>query len=246
MIEINLALLEHSELIRPARGEMEAAYLFKHGLVQETAYDSLLKHDRKRLHRFVAHALENNYPNTLDELAPLLAQHWDDAEEPQRAFDYYLRAGDTAAHKYANAEAMQAFNCARTLVPQIEISSAQAQDLFAQRGRVLELDGKYDGAVENYKELEAWATAHGDASLELDALNRRTTIYSTPSRLFDLERGEELAQQALALARRAGDRAGEAKVLWNLLLLNHFVGRFEQAIQYGEASLAIARELKLR
>ena len=39
--------------------------------------------------------------------APLLAQHWDDADEPQRAFDYYLRAGDTAARKYANAEAMR-------------------------------------------------------------------------------------------------------------------------------------------
>lgn len=241
-----LTLLEQSQLIRQVGGEPDEEYMFKHGLVQETAYDSLLKQDRKRLHQFVAQALERTHPRALDALAPLLAQHWDHAGETARAYEYYVRAGDNAARIYANAEALAAYDRARDLSNDIPLSSEQLQHLYTNRGRVLELRGSYDRALENYQQEETTGQSRSDSSLELDALIHRTTLYVTPNKLFDLTHGLDLANRALTLARASGNRPAEAQVLWNLLLLHHFNGDYEQAIQYGEASLAIAREFNLR
>lgn len=99
MLEPTLALLEHSALIRrPLWGKLEQPlpepeYVFKHALVQEIMYQSLLKHDRRRLHRLVAESLELADSERLDQVASLLALHWHEAGDAPRAFAYYLRAG---------------------------------------------------------------------------------------------------------------------------------------------------------
>ena len=76
-LDSQLAQLESAQLVRrhtdPSTGSGELAYLFKHTLVQETAYASLLRQERRRLHRAVAETLERAYPERLDEFAPMLA-----------------------------------------------------------------------------------------------------------------------------------------------------------------------------
>src|SRR5690606_9644008 len=73
-----LSTLESSGLIRLAQVDPELEYLFRHALVQEAAYSSLLQTDQKRLHREVGEALEHSYPDRLDsrELAPVLGHHF--------------------------------------------------------------------------------------------------------------------------------------------------------------------------
>lgn len=246
MLNDNLTRLEQSDLIRRAGYTADWVYWFKHGLVQETAYDSLLKHDRKRLHLFVAHSLQDAPDSAAENNALILAKHWDEAGEPARAFACYLRAGENAARVYAHAEALMAYDRAHALSRQIEVASPQALELYLARGRVMELRGEYAEALANYEELEQLAERRGDAELQLQALIQHAKIHSTPNNLFDLARAEALSLRALDLARAIRDRAAEAKALWNLLLVNYFVGKHEQAIQYGEASLSIARELNLR
>jgi tetratricopeptide (TPR) repeat protein len=74
-----------------------------------------------------------------------------------------------------------------------------------------------------------------------------TTLLATPTPRFDAERGRELAERALALARELGDRLAESKALWNLMILNVFGGGdLHEALDAGERSLAIARELNAR
>ncbi len=72
----HLTRLETAGLIRLAQIQPELEYLFRHALIRDAAYQSLLKADRKPLHRVVAEALERLYPDRLDELAPLLGQHY--------------------------------------------------------------------------------------------------------------------------------------------------------------------------
>lgn len=246
MLNDNLTRLEQSDLIRRAAQTPEWAYWFKHGLVQETAYDSLLKQDRKRLHLYVAQSLQDAPDSAAENSALILAKHWDEAGEPARAFACYLRAGANAARVYAHAEALMAYDRAHARSRQIELASPQALELYLSRGRVMELRGEYAEALANYEELEQLAERRGDAELQLQALIQHAKIHSTPNNLFDLTHAEALSLHALDLARAILDRAAEAKVLWNLLLVNYFVGKHEQAIQYGEASLALARELNLR
>ena len=79
----------------------ELEYLFRHALVQDAAYDSLLLADRRQLHQMVGEVLEQAYPERLAEFAPVLAQHFTMAGLDDKALDYLILAGDTAANIYA-------------------------------------------------------------------------------------------------------------------------------------------------
>jgi len=108
----HLAQLEFSGLVRLAQALPELEYLFRHALIQDAAYRSLVKADRRTLHRIVGEALERAYADRIDEIAPLLARHFDEAGDDDRALKYFTLAGDVAARTYANAEAILHYTCA--------------------------------------------------------------------------------------------------------------------------------------
>lgn len=237
--------LEHTDLIRQA-SEAELAYWFKHGLVQDTAYGSLLKNDRKRLHRLVAESLEREYPKSLDENAARLAQHYAEAGDDEKALEYARRAGDAAARLYANSEAIVQYRLALDLALKLgESCKSQLVPLMTHLGRTLEISSRYKEAVALYEEMEKIAQERGDRALELNALVLQATLHSTPTPLYDIYQGNLLAQRTLALARELGDSQAEAKVLWNLELLAWFSGKSRDAVTYGEESLARARQANL-
>ncbi len=124
-----------------------------------------------------------------------------------------------------------------------EATTEQLIHLYTQRGRVLEVMGRFAEALDGYEELATLARTRGDRPLELASLVLRATARSTPVATFDAELGQRLLDQALALARELGDRAAEARILWNHTLLNIHTSHPAQAIEYGEQALALAREL---
>ncbi len=95
-----LGVLESSGLIRLATVQPELEYLFRHVLVQDAAYETLLKQERRRLHMAVAETLEDLYPDRRDELAGMLAWHWESAGEPERALPLLIAAGGFALRRY--------------------------------------------------------------------------------------------------------------------------------------------------
>ncbi len=99
-----LVQLESAELVYRLPEE-ELAYFFKHALTQESAYASLLLKRRREIHRRVADAYEQLYPDRLDENAALLAQHYAQAGDNAKTFVYAVRAGDAAARIFAYPEA---------------------------------------------------------------------------------------------------------------------------------------------
>lgn len=92
--------------------EEELAYLFKHALTRDAAYSTLMHQDRKRLHQIVADRLESLYPDRLDDLSSLLAQHYAAAEDAHKTFQYAVQAGTAAARRSANAEACTNYDSA--------------------------------------------------------------------------------------------------------------------------------------
>jgi tetratricopeptide (TPR) repeat protein len=98
--------LVQSELIF-RRGELpNTVYSFKHALVRDTAYDSLLLASRREWHRRVGEALEQSFPNVLDGEPEVVAHHWYEAGAPVRAIPLFLRAGRSASGRSANKEAV--------------------------------------------------------------------------------------------------------------------------------------------
>src|SRR6185369_1566904 len=103
--DTQLDTLEAKGLIRLATYQPELEYLFRHWLVQDAAYGSLLKQERKELHRRVGEALEELYPERVGELAAVLGMHFEQAGDTDRAIEYLVAAGRYALDRNAITEA---------------------------------------------------------------------------------------------------------------------------------------------
>ncbi|MEO6207789.1 MAG: hypothetical protein ABIP77_07525 [Candidatus Limnocylindrales bacterium] len=115
--EAHLDTLEAKGLIRLAASRPELEYLFRHWLVQDAAYGSLLKQERRELHRVVGEALETLYPERAGEFAGILAIHFSEAGDTDKAVGYLIAAGQFALDRNAIAEAFSSFDRAATMLP---------------------------------------------------------------------------------------------------------------------------------
>ena len=246
-LDQQLRTLQRVELIHEGARVPELEYMFRHELTRDAAYNSILHRRRREFHRNVGEAIETLFPDQLEEEAHRLAHHFDQARDNERALKYYTTAGDAAARLYANTEAITHYSRGIELARRGAISNVHLIYLYTNRGRRLELTGQYDEAIANYQEMETLGRERYDRSLELAALIPQATVHSTFTARFDPQRGEALSKRTLSLARELGDRRAEAKALWNLMLV-HIYGAedAQQAVAYGEQSLAIAREHNLR
>ena len=111
-----LGTLEASGLIALAQIEPELEYLFRHALVQDAAYSSLLKQDRRVLHRRAAETLLALYPDRRRELAAVIAMHYEQAGDAPNAAAYLVEAGEHALERFANREAISFFERAVALI----------------------------------------------------------------------------------------------------------------------------------
>ena len=105
-LDRHLDTLTTTELIREKQKVPELEYIFKHALVQESTYESILLKKRHELHRRVASAIETLFSERLDEFASVLAYHYAKAESWEKAQEYLFKAGDQAGRIAADAEAL--------------------------------------------------------------------------------------------------------------------------------------------
>jgi class 3 adenylate cyclase/tetratricopeptide (TPR) repeat protein len=105
-LDRDLDQLQTVELIRVKQKIPELEYIFKHALVQETTYGSILLQRRRELHSKVGQAIEALFPDRLEEFYSLLAYHYARAENWEKAQDYLFKAGDQAGKIAADAEAL--------------------------------------------------------------------------------------------------------------------------------------------
>ena len=87
----------------------QATYRFKHALIQDAAYQSLLRSTRQQYHQRIAQVLEVQFPDIAETQPELLAHHYTEAGLAEPAITYWLRAGQQAAQRAANLEAIQYF-----------------------------------------------------------------------------------------------------------------------------------------
>jgi len=86
-----------------------ATYLFKHALVRDAAYGSLLRNQRQQLHARIAAAIESRFPEIVDTQPEWVAQHCDEAGLSEKATQYWRTAGEQATRRAANVEAIEHF-----------------------------------------------------------------------------------------------------------------------------------------
>src|SRR5215212_480063 len=235
--DAQIQYLKEVSLVEPFREE----YAFRHVLIQEATYDSILIKKRAELHRRIAETLAELHANRLEEFAPLIAYHFYSAQDA-RSLQYDLMAGEKAARLYANAEAATHLGRALEVARRNGDNTELITKLYTQLGSVLDLSGRYEQALQNYDQMQTFARERGERSAEMAALMAKATMYSIFSRIHDSFLSEQLLLQALDISQEIGDRVTQAKLSWNLMLTYLFSKRPDQALEHGELALNLARQ----
>jgi TOMM system kinase/cyclase fusion protein len=105
-LQQGLAQLVDAELVYQRGLPPQSRYIFKHALIQEAAYQSLLKSTRQRYHQRTAQVLEVQFPETVETQPEWLAHHYTEAGLAEHAIPYWQRAGQRASERSAHVEAI--------------------------------------------------------------------------------------------------------------------------------------------
>ena len=250
-LERYLTLLQRVQMILEAARIPELEYVFRHALTQETAYRSILRRQRRKFHREVGQVIEELFADHLDEYAPVLAYHFEQAEDDKRALHYYTFAGDTAFDLFAIAESIEHYDRAFEIVQRMaeadEGTSAQGIEYLAVRlGRALELASRFEKALAHYESVEGWGRDQDNSHLALKGLLGQALLRSTATKLHDPELGAPLLERALASAQASEDVEAESKALWIKMNLHRLINQIDEARKAGEKSLALAEKHDLR
>lgn len=127
MVDAHVDRIVNAEIMS-RRADVEGALLtFRHALIQDAAYDSLPRGRRRDLHRSVAAALEVERPDLAEREPEVLAHHFANGGEPDRAIPLLLRAGERAMQRGANAEATQHFEQGLALLADVVDAATRAR-----------------------------------------------------------------------------------------------------------------------
>jgi tetratricopeptide (TPR) repeat protein len=192
-----LAVLEATGLIHPVVSGAQVEYRFRHALVHEAAYSTLLRHHRRELHQAVGEVLDADYGPASEDMAPILGFHFNEAGDADRASRYFALAGASAARKYAHHEAVSYYSQAI-----LGVGSPPAS-LFQARGQVQELQGDFEAARLDFERSAEVARAAGDLPAEWQALLSLGLLWAGR----DYDRSGEYCQAAFVLAEKTGQPA---------------------------------------
>jgi tetratricopeptide (TPR) repeat protein len=186
----------------------EPAYVFKHAVIQDVAYNSLLLQRRKELHRAVGAAIEELYRDRLAEHYAELSYHFTRGEDWSRAMAYSTLAGDQATHSFANAEAVEHYARAVDAASKLPLTPSGALgELHTKRGAVLSIIGRHQEALHQYARALDSARSANDRALECRFL---LGLSSAQFNAHQLEAMLDTCEQARALANELGDVANQA------------------------------------
>ena len=165
-LEQRLLELEDHALIYKERAIPEEEYAFKHALTQETVYQNILKKNRGTFHRDVAEAIEMLYQDSLDEYYEQLAYHYEKAGSEEKAVEYLIKAGEKAARRYANNDALDFYRKASELAGE----GRRYDYILELRGHLFLNLFRGEEAVRDYERLLERAKTDGNRRQELEAL----------------------------------------------------------------------------
>jgi predicted ATPase len=128
-----LASLQHKEFLYEQPAFPESEYLFKHALTQEVAYGTVLQEQKKLLHERTGQAIEQLYKDKIEEPYAELAHHYSRSGNTEKAIAYLHKAGQQAAQRSANAEAINHLTAALDLLmTRPETTERDRQELSLQ------------------------------------------------------------------------------------------------------------------
>ena len=208
-LQSGLGQLVVDELLYQRGRPPRSRYLFKHALIQDAAYQSLLKRTRQQYHERAAKLLEDRFPELASTQPELVAHHYTEANCPAQAIAYWHKAGAAAARQSANVEAVDQFHRGLALVEALPDPSERAErelDLQMALGPALVATKLQSDPDIGRTYARAWELCRqlGDDPREVTVLRGLQLHHQN---LLELEKAQHFAGEALRVAERLGDAA---------------------------------------
>jgi class 3 adenylate cyclase/predicted ATPase len=207
----------HEELHRLVEAELlyqrglppQATYVFKHALIQDAAYQSLLKSTRQHYHQRIAHVLEEQFPETTATQPELLAHHYTEAGLTEQAVSHWHKAGQGASERSAHVETISYLHTALELLQTLPETHARVQrevDMHIALGAsLIATKGYADPAVgETYTYARQLCQHLEDPRQLFPVLRGLWVYYNTRA---EYQTAHALGEQLLSLAQHAQDSA---------------------------------------
>jgi class 3 adenylate cyclase/tetratricopeptide (TPR) repeat protein len=229
-----LADLQRSALVLPERVGEDSWY-FRHGLLQEVAYESLPFALRTELHGNVGRHLEGLGPAAVDRALDVLAHHYWLSDDQPKKREFLARAGAAAQAAYANAAAIDYFERLAPL-----LAPAERPEVLLKLAKVLELTGNWD---------QAQAVVTEAFELALEAGDREQTAWceaalaETARKQGNFDDASEHLQSAARLFEELDDDGGRGQVLHLAGTVAAQRGDYDAADRYYNESLVLRERL---
>jgi TOMM system kinase/cyclase fusion protein len=240
-LQQGLAQLVDAELVYQRGLPPQCRYIFKHALIQEAAYQSLLKSTRQRYHQRIAQVLDAQFPETVETQPELLAHHFTEAGLAEHAVPYWQRAGQRASAGSAYVEAMSHFTKGLEVLQglpdtperaqrELDVQIALGQACIATKGQAASEVGQiYRQARDLCRQVE-----------DVPQLCRVLWgLFSFHVVRAELQTARKLGEELLSLAQHLQDPVylqGAHFALGSTLL---YLGEFPLSCQQWEQSLAL-------
>ncbi|OGL15066.1 MAG: hypothetical protein A3G97_01425 [Candidatus Rokubacteria bacterium RIFCSPLOWO2_12_FULL_69_21] len=220
----------------------EPAYIFKHAVIQDVAYNSLLRERRRELHRAVGGAIEELYPDRLADHYQELAHHFVNGEDWPKAFEYLLRSGDRAKDAFANQTALDAYAKALEVASRVSppLAPRRIINIHQRRGQVWRLMSRAPEAIAEFNRMLAMAREAGDRHAEAQALVDLSLAHWLTLSAEHVPQTKAFAEEAFRLGSEIGDEEAVAKSLSQLGLVYQMEGDLVKGDEKLEESLRIS------
>jgi tetratricopeptide (TPR) repeat protein len=241
-----LARLTDAELLYARGFPPDATYVFKHALIRDAAYGTLLKSRRRELHVAIARALADRFPDTVETMPELLAHHFTEAGELETAWRQWQRAGELAVARSALLEAAGHFTTALELLgtlPDTQGRVQQALNLQVLLGQALAATRGYGArdVTDAFARARELARQAGGTPELLSVL---FGLWTSIAGQGELGVARSLADELLVVAERAGMRT---EMVWGHLAhgVNHYsLGELTAAREHLTQVVVLYREVE--
>jgi predicted ATPase len=242
MLQQELGRLVEAEIVYQRGLPPQAIYMFKHALIQDAAYQSLLKSTRQQYHQHIAQVLASHFPETAEAESELLAHHYTEAGLPEQAVPAWQRAGQQAIARSAYLEAIAHLTKGLEVLQTVPESPARLQQTLALHLSLasalsIARGGRAASDVQQaYSRAYALCQQVGEPPQVFQALRGLCMFALTRG---ELARGLDLAEELLSLAQRWGDPAFEVPAHFVLGIMLLWQGESVAARDHLEASLRL-------
>ncbi|MBN1956311.1 MAG: tetratricopeptide repeat protein [Anaerolineae bacterium] len=250
-----LAQLDHLQIVDIVLTETptpEPTYIFKHAITHDVTYGTLLFSQRRELHEQIARFYEERYRGRLEPYFALLAYHYSRSGNEERQVDYCLQAGQEAARRFANVEAIAFYSQALEVLERraAVLEGAPLQDnrqrrweLLVRREALLNRTGQRDAQRRDVDALGILACEMGQPTLLLQALYRRAHFLYLVN---DYEQSLYALEELMDAAKAAGDLSIEGKALHIMGQIAYYRGYCQEALEYYHQALDLFQAAEAR